>query len=399
MRVGINCFFLQPHVGGMKHYVLNLLHLLLTGDTGNTYTLFCFPHNESVLAERGADWWQQHAVVLDRIEQIREHLADIDVYFSPINGLQPLPLPPIPTVITVPDVQESTYPQFFDPKELFYRDWYHRVSCQLADQVITTSQFSKKAIVQFYGAHEDRVAVIHPGIDERMYSGQIVGRKPQAELPADYALYPGNRWRHKNHDILMAAIRKLRRTYGMSVNLVCTGRDVEAGVRLRDIVRRYDIADLVYDLGYVTAEEMIYLYQRARLLVFPSLYEGFGMPLLEAMASGCPVVAAKETSLPEVAGDAALYFDPRDVDQVGEAIRQVWNNEKEGASLSQLGRTRAQAFSPKDTVSAHLKAFERARAQFSLSRYRFNMSLLYPYHLARVGAKRALGVYGRQSHV
>ena len=96
MRIGINCFFLQPHVGGMKHYVLNLLYLLLTSDTGNTYTLFCFPHNEPVLAERGADWWQEHAIMLDRIEEIRDHLADIDVYFSPINGLQPLPLPPLP---------------------------------------------------------------------------------------------------------------------------------------------------------------------------------------------------------------------------------------------------------------------------------------------------------------
>ena len=397
MKIGINCFYLQHNAVGMKNYVLNLLHLLLTGDTGNSYTLFCFPHNEPVFAERGTGWWQDNAVMLNSQEQIRDHLAEMDVYFSPINGLHPLPFPPLPTVICLPDVQESVYPQFFEPQDLYYRDWHHRVSCKLADQIVTTSQFSKKALLAHYGADEDRVTVIHPCIDERLYTGQVVGRKPQAELPVEYALYPGNRWQHKNHETLMAAIRKLRRSYGLSVNLVCTGCDVEAGVRLRDIVRRYDICDLVYDLGYVTVEEIIYLYQRARLLVFPSLYEGFGMPLLEAMASGCPIVAADETSLPEVAGKAAVYFDPRDVDQVAEAIRQVWTDDNLSSRLSSLGRVRAQDFSPQDTVTAHLETFERAHKQFSLSRYKYNMRLQFPYHLARVGVKRALGVYGRKS--
>ncbi len=396
MRIGVNCYFLQPHVGGAKQYVINLFRELLIRDTANTYVFFYFPHNIPELAEFGTDRWQADAIFLQKMTEIRQHLASLDLYFSPINGLQPLPLPPIPTVITLADVQHLYYPQFFTPRDLFYRDWYFRVSSHLADRVITVSQFSKQTITRHYHLRPEKLMVAYHCIDERYYRSAEAAKVPAYPLPKTFILYPANRWQHKNHDGLLRAMQLLKEQEGLSINAVFTGNDVHNGYQLKEMVAHYGLSDLVHQVGFVSVEEMAYLYRQARLLIFPSLFEGFGIPLVEAMAAGCPIAAANRTSLPEVASEAALYFDPTQPSNIATAIKKLWFDADARAGLIESGRQRAQVFSPAQMAQAHLEAFSRAIRGYSPRRYWANLVFHLPYHLLRVGLKRTLGVYRRQ---
>ena len=380
----------------MKQYFLNLFRQLLACDTVNDYVFFFFPHNIPELAELVTDRWYTNAVSLHRMAQIRQYLAGLDVYFCPTNGLQPLPLPPIPTVTTLADVQDEYYPQFFTPTDLFYRDWYFRLSSRLAEQVITISEFSKRTIAIHYTLPPEKLVVAYPCADERFFRSAEVAKTPSYPLPEAFVFYPANRWHHKNHDGLLQALQLLKEQEGLSINAVFTGRDVDNGYQLDEMAARYGVSDLVYNLGYLPVEEVVYLYRQARLLVFPSLFEGCGIPLIEAMVVGCPIAAANRTSLPEVAGEAALYFDPTQPSEIAAAIKRLWFDAGTRARLIESGRQRAQIFSPTQMAQAHLEAFSRAIHAYSPRRYWSNLIFYLPYHLVRVGLKRALGVYRRQ---
>ncbi len=381
----------------MKQYLLNLLYHLLALDEADSYVLFCFPHNLPVLAEKGKDWWQANMVLVQQMGDIRPHLKDLDLYFSPINGLQPLPVPAIPTVITLPDTQETAFPHNFLAHDLAYRDWYHRASASVADRIITLSQFSKQAICSSYRVPADKVTVAYPGVDTDLEGNVEEARHSLDGLPPAYAFYPANRWAHKNHDRLLAAIRLLRDEYDLTIPLVCSGHDVATGSPLRDTIARYGLQDVVHDRGYVSAQQMATLYRHARLLIFPSLYEGFGLPLVEAMAAGCPIAAAGCTSIPEVVGQAGLLFDPWQVSTIADALRELWNDGELRASLAQQGRQRVREFSIQRMVTAHQEAFHQARRVYSGARCARNRTLVLPYFLLRVLTKKATGVYGRRT--
>lgn len=397
MRIGVNCWHVQPHVGGVKQYFLALFNQLLATDTENDYVFFVFPHVTSELAELASDRWRAWAIQLNRQDQIRAHLGDLDVYFSPINGLQPLPLPPVPTVITIHDIQERFYPSLFSPYELFYRDWYYVASSQVADHIVAVSQFSRQTLAAQYRVSPEKITVAYTCPDERYRRAEHVGRAPDYPLPEAFILYPANRWRHKNHAVLLEAMQLLRERDGLRVPLVCTGRDVPAAPSLQELAERYRVADLVHDLGYLEVAEMAYLYRHARALVFPSLFEGFGIPLVEAMAAGCPLVVARCASLPEIAGPAARYFDASIPSDMADAIRAVWLDAALRQRLVEEGRQRLKLFSAEQMAERHLEAFAQAVRSFSRRRYAANLLIRLPYHLVRVLAKRAGGVYARQS--
>ena len=396
MRIGVNCYFMQPHVGGVRQYLINLLNQVVVYDTDNTYVLFCFEHNIRYLAEIGSDRWLVDAVHLTAMAQIRHHLRDVDVYFSPINGLQPTALRPLPTVIMLPDAQEVYYPRYFTAADLFYRDWYCRVSSHLADQVITISHFSKQTIARHYRLSPDRIRVAYPCIDDRFNRADTIARAPDYALPETFILYPANRWRHKNHAALLQAMQLIQRQSGLRIHAVFTGVDESNGYDLLAEAVRAGLGGVVHKLGHVPVEQMVYLYRRARMLVFPSLFEGFGLPLVEAMATGCPIAASKCTSLPEVAGEAALYFDPNSPEDIAATVQTLWSDEGLRARLIEIGFRRASMFSATQTMQAHLEAWKAAAETYSPQRYWRNRLLYLPIQLLRVASKRTAGVYGRQ---
>jgi glycosyltransferase involved in cell wall biosynthesis len=228
------------------------------------------------------------------------------------------------------------------------------------------------------------VEVAYLCADGRYRRAGAVARKPAEPLPdGPFVVYPANRWPHKNHDLLLRALRHLNAELGIAVHAVFTGYDAPGGYPVAERAREYGVAQQVHSVGYVTVEEMAFLYTRASVLAFPSLFEGFGIPLAEAMAAGCPIVAARATSIPEVAGDAAEYFDPHSPESLANAIALVMGNDAHRQALIDRGRSRSRLFSPDAMASCHLKAFEAAAHSFSKTRYAWNRMVYQPYHRIR----------------
>jgi glycosyltransferase involved in cell wall biosynthesis len=401
MRIGVNLIPLRPgRMGGHEFYVRSLLHYLLAHNTRDQYFLFTAWWNDDslhfppgryrkILAIRGQDpeyagpngsnrrvarLFNPQTLPLVRHRTARPSLdlhawvrrLRLDLWFCPMTNLEPRQLP-IPTVITIPDIQQEYYPEFFTRAELRERALMYRPSCQEATAVITVSHFSKAGMIEKYSLPPEKLHCIYEAAVERAYEPsslptvEEVRRKYQ--LPATYAFYPANMWPHKNHQMLILALHRLRQLYGMALSLVLTGDDLGQWAELEALARHFQLQAQVHYLGYVAAEDLPVLYRSAALLVFPSLFEGFGIPLVEAMALGCPIAAAKTASIPEVVGDAALLFDPRSPDAVANAIYGVLADDDLRQALVVRGREQAARFSWQQAAAETRQVFAWARAQ------------------------------------
>lgn len=368
MRIGINCYLLEPHIGGIKQYFFALCRELLLHDDQNQYVLFYFRRNISELEQLGPYLVARHGILLRDQKEIRRHLHRIDLYFCPFGSLIPRPLP-LPTVVTVVDIQEVFFPEFFTLRNLVARFWHYAGSTKMADHVLTISAFSKETLVRHHQLPPEKITVAHLCADERFYRAPEIAKRPAAALPERFIFYPANRWRHKNHDMLLRAMAWLRDQENRAVHAVFTGFDQKNGYAVEEKAREYGIGDLVTQLGYVSVEELAYLYVHAELMVFPSLFEGFGIPLVEAMAAGCPVLAAKTTSLPEVGGDGVAYFDPSSPESLARALHELMTNPALRKDFVARGYQRAGDFSPARMAENHLAAFHQAALTYSRKQY------------------------------
>jgi glycosyltransferase involved in cell wall biosynthesis len=231
-------------------------------------------------------------------------LDELDAIHFPLTVMLPRIERP-PAVVSLLDVQHLFFPEFFSRAERLYRRFAYGRSLEQARTVIAISRHVKETLVDRMGIEPDRVEVIHLGLDHELFRP---GDEPREQL----LLYPANPWPHKNHERLFEALRRLRRERP-ALRLVLTGTGLE----------RLTPPDGVEIRGRIPREQLAALYRRASALVFPSLYEGFGQPPLEAMASGCPVACSTAGALPEVCGSAARYFDPLSVDEMVEAVLTV----------------------------------------------------------------------------
>lgn len=394
MRIGVNCFLLQEHVGGIKEYFISLFKELLANDFENEYVLFYFKENLKELPRLETERWRDHAILLTSQDEVGEHLDKMDLYFCPFGTLWPRPLP-LPTVVTLVDIQEVFYPEFFTYENLVARAYHYQGSTTVADQVVTISQYSKDTIVQHHGIEADKVTVAHLCADIRFARAAEIARRPAKPLPEKFVFYPANHWFHKNHDVLLRALQWLKLEKNIMINAVFTGHDQENGYQIGRKAAEYGISEQVTQLGYISTEELAYLYRHARLMVFPSLFEGFGIPLVEAMAAGCPVVASRSTSLPEIGLESVVYFDPTSATALGEAIVQVSFDDELRHDLILSGKKRALDFSPAQLAQKHLRVFAEAANSFSRYKYLRDRWLSVYIHKARVAVKALLFILKR----
>ncbi|MCF8055232.1 MAG: glycosyltransferase family 4 protein [Desulfocapsa sp.] len=377
---------LQPDVGGIKQYFLSLFRELLSREDSNQYVFFYFKQNAAELNKIDSELWRENAVLLHSQKEIVRYLDTIDIYFCPFGTLYPRPLP-LPTVVTLVDIQEVFYPNFFTLHNLLARNYQYRGSTRMADRVVTISDFSKQSIVAHHRVPEEKVKVAYLCADERFYRAKEVARRPDRPLPEKFVFYPANHWFHKNHDILLRALVWLRDERKVLINAVFTGFDQDAGYQIKKKAREYGLQKQVFQLGYVSVEELAYLYSKAQMLVFPSLFEGFGIPLVEAMAAGCPVLAAEATSLPEVGGESVAYFDPSSAAGLGEAIVELAENENLRQDLIVQGQYRAKEFSAARMGDDHLKIFNEACDSYRRSTYLRNRWLRKYYDIGKLLSK------------
>jgi glycosyltransferase involved in cell wall biosynthesis len=260
--------------------------------------------------------------------RIRRRFENVDVVHFPLSIMLPRPSGR-PAVTSVLDVQHELLPEFFSRAELAYRRKAYGWSVHRSALIVTISNHAAQTLVERLGVPEERVRPIHLGIDHDVFTP---GEAPRGE----FLLYPALGWPHKNHARLFEAFALLREKRP-ALELVLTSYEgrVPEGARVS---------------GRVTREELVELYRTAAALVFPSLYEGFGQPPLEAMACGCPVACSNAASLPEVVGDAARLFDPRSVEEIAAAVEEVLDDPE---PWRVRGLDRAKEFTWEKTARAH----------------------------------------------
>jgi len=246
----------------------------------------------------------------------------VDILFSTVPG--GISHCPVPHVITVHDIIPLTYPVDHPPSVQW--NFKHRLPVFLknAAAVIADSEYTRQDLIKYYGIAASHIDVVALGYDKSNFSPVDVPLKldKYGLQRGEYIVTVGNATFRKNHETLIAALGKIREK--MPHRLVFAGPvNSEQELRLRTVARNYGVEDRICFPGYVPYEDLPLLYSGAALFAYISLYEGFGLPVLEAMACGAPVLASNTTSIPEVAGNAALLVDPGSVDEVASALLAI----------------------------------------------------------------------------
>jgi glycosyltransferase involved in cell wall biosynthesis len=333
MRVGISLLTLVPGVvGGSETYARELIRALdRVGEL--EYRVFTPAIVDDIEGQRvrayrasrtmpGRIVGMTKAAVAPGSLRKELRLDDLDAMHFPLTVMLPRVDRP-PAAVSLLDIQHVFFPQFFSRAELLYRRFAYGWSLKRARTVIAISQHVKDTLVERMEIAPERVEVVYLGLDHELF-------RPGDETREPCLLYPANPWPHKNHARLFEAFERLRRDRP-ELRLVLTGTGLEKLI----------LPDGVAVKGRVPREQLASLYRRASALVFPSLYEGFGQPPLEAMACGCPVACSTAGSLPEVCGNAARYFDPTSEDEMVEAISTVLDDPQ---PLVERGLQRAALF-------------------------------------------------------
>ena len=340
MRVGISLLTLVPRIsGGSETYALDLVRAL--GAVGSLEYRVLLPRIAQDVDGLPSDVVQEYrasrsmpgrmlamAGGVVRGRRLRSRLDGLDAVHFPLTVMIPR-VSGLPAATTVLDLQHEFLPQFFSRAERLYRRAEYGSAVRRSALVITISEHAARAVVERLGIAETRVRPIHLGIDHAVF-------RPGEETRERFLVYPARAWPHKNHGRLFEAFTVLRERHP-DLELVLTSYEgpTPAGAR---------------SLGHVPRDELARLYRTAAGLVFPSEYEGFGQPPLEAMACGCPVACSDAGSLPEVCGDAARLFDPTSVDAMVEAVEEILARP---ADWSARGIERAAHFSWEKTARAH----------------------------------------------
>ncbi len=291
--------------------------------------------------------------------EMRRHPPD--VLFVPAHVL-PL-LHPRRSVVTVHDLGYRLFPEAYRPAELFYLRLSTWFSARWATHLLADSDATRQDLMRYLGVTADTITVIYPGVDESFaFPGdpqRLAQVRARYGLPQEYLLHLGTIKRRKNITRLLAAYRKLRGE-GLKMPLVLAGRSDDLGALLPR-GGQHELEGVIFT-GFLAEEDVPALLQGALAMVIPSLFEGFGLPALEALASGTPVVAANTSSLPEVVGEAGVLVNPLSVDDIARGIAQVVGDAQLRAELRQRGLARAQLFTWERAARDALEVLERVGA-------------------------------------
>ena len=357
MRIGIDARKL--HDFGIGTYIRNVLRQLSRLDQHTEFVLFCRPEDAAGLKTLGENFRPspETAGNYSIAEQWKIPLAirreGVTLFHAPHYVLPALV--PCRSVVTIHDCIHLMFPQYL-PNPIAYR--YARTSIAIAarraTRVLTVSESSKRDILRFVDAEPSKIDVIYNAYDERFgvepKEEDVVRVRERFQLHDEFVLYAGNVKPHKNLERLIDAFHLVRKRGLDHLKLVLIGDDISKYAALRRAVHRHQLHNYVRFLGYVPEETLAVMYRLAGVFVFPSLYEGFGLPPLEAMASGTPVVTSNVSSLPEVAGDAAMLVDPYDPEAIADGIYRVLTDESLRSEMRRKGLERARQFSWEQSV-------------------------------------------------
>jgi glycosyltransferase involved in cell wall biosynthesis len=366
--------------------VRNLVRHLARLDRETTYFLFCNPADEATLRDLAENFvpvvddspgysFKEHVSIPFKLRRLGASLLHTPHYVRPIFC-------PIPSVVTIHDCIHLLFPEYL-PNEMAWR-YAHFMMGQAVRRsalVFTVSQASRNDILRFYPwADPDKVQVVHNAIDADLLEDpgpeEMERVRERYQIRGRFVLFVGNVKPHKNLERLVAAFARLRHEPGHEdLKLLLIGDDVSRYGSLRRSVEAAGVRQEVRFFGFVPHRTLAALYRMASVFAFPSLYEGFGLPPLEAMACGTPVVTSRLSSLPEVVGDAAILIDPYDVGAITDGLRAALDDGPLRALLIEKGYARASTFSWERSVAAvhagYMKALGRTAPAIAASETRW----------------------------
>jgi len=270
------------------------------------------------------------------VRGLRLDVFHAPAYTAPLRAVHPL-------VLTIHDVSYERHPEWYPYRRDPLRRWFYRRSALAADRIITDSEFSRAEIQAAYGIPSERIRVVPLGVG-RPFAGDPADAPRRNGVSEPYLLHVGDLHRRRNLTMLVRALGRVRERRGgrEAPPLVLVGADRGERARVVDEARRARVA--VRFVAPPDDETLAQLYRGARAFVYPSRYEGFGLPLLEAMACGAPIVAARAASIPEVVADAGLLADPESDEDFAEAIARVLEDRALAERLREAGPARAATF-------------------------------------------------------
>ncbi len=378
MRIGIDARLVYYHQAGIGQYILRLTEALAQLDHDDQFILFTSRKDRTHIVDqpnfkRKKLWTPSHHRFEPWALSIELAQFALDVLHSPDF------IPPARTrgssVVTVHDLAFLLYPRFLTrPSARYYGQV--DVVAHRADHIIAVSESTKRDTVRLLGVPEEKISVIHEAahpLFTPITSAEPIARVcARYRLPRDFILFVSTIEPRKNLPTLLRAFRRLRDNYKSQVadaatlsgvTLAIAGQRGWLAEEVDAVVDELKLGDAVRFLGGVPNEELVYLYNAAKLFVFPSFYEGFGLPPLEAMACGTPVVCSNTSSLPEVVGDAGYLIDPNDVDELTVAMWRLLSDENLRREMRSKGLKRAQIFSWERAARETLKVYRQVSGQ------------------------------------
>jgi alpha-1,3-rhamnosyl/mannosyltransferase len=363
MRVGMNLLWLRPgEVGGTESYATRLIAAVsdLAAEQRPDLALFVLPAFGAAHPGLVRRWPTRVSPAPGRPKALRVaaestwlplRTGRLDLVHH-LGGTIPL-ISRKPAVLTIHDLQFLDLPENFSTVKRAYLGHVVPRSVSRASVVTTVSEFVRQSVIDHLEVTAERVAVVpHVVLSPEAVDPAVAdGLAPVAP----FFLFPGIAYPHKNHAVVIDALAD-----APGVHLVCTGLPWSGDDEIRRRAERRGVGDRVHQLGLVDAPVLGALYERAAGLVFPSRYEGFGAPVVEAMQRGCPVLAADATALPEVVGDAGLLLPPDDPSAWSQAMLRLIDDAEQRATLIAAGRIRAEGFRPEVAAAALVAAYALA---------------------------------------
>ncbi len=365
MNIGINCrSFLRKQYAGIGRYAYNLVKSLSEIDQENIYSLYAkkglfdfkrnLPRFSSSNFHRKIDWFSQG---------IGKILKDVDLYHSPSPDM--LPSTNAKIIVSVHDLIYRTYPQGHTPETVAETEKHFQDIVQKASKIICCSENTRSDLHKFFSIQENKTCVIYQGVDKNKFCVLNSQDLHEADslikakgVTGPFILFVGTIEPRKNLENLIYAFSLLKRKNKFSGKLVIVGMRGWMSEGLSDLIKKEGLLNDIQILGYLTDEELCVLHNKTEVFVFPSFYEGFGFPILEAFTCGAVVVTSNTSSCAEVAQDAAIQVNPYDFKSIADGIERSLEDEKLRNDLRQKGISRAKNFSFAQTAQKTLALYK-----------------------------------------
>ena len=380
MKIAINCAFLQPKGGGIKEYILNLVDNLYREDKENTYVCYCLADNLDYARKKLPPGISIKTIPFNsstKLDVIKRSLTEtnfwrkeeerenFDIFHSPFFHAPKLKNTPV--VLTVHDMRFYRFPETYDFMRYHFLKHKVKNSVKRASHIISISRFTKDELVEAYGLEPEKITVVHEAINPERFKAEA-SAVTDAALPelkdSPFLLAVGHLEPRKNYDRLIAAFEKIKATGRFpGLKLVIVGKKGHSYSGTLKLIA--SDPDIIYP-EFVSHETLLWLYGNAALHIFPSYYEGFGFPPLEAAMQGTVSAVSNISCMPEVCGDAVFYFDPYDIDNMAEVITEGLEKGPSYAHKKDLLATQLHKYSWKKNALETISVYNRLKKEMHL---------------------------------